>query len=210
MNSDICIQNDQLCNQLVSKDISVIKSLENICNDINKNDKNEIHKPVCSINILKGNIGIKSSLLNTDDFLVSRECNDILIDVNAKPSSINDDEKSGCDMDEFNIMGLNIELLNGIHQHGIQDLTNLQLKCISYCINRRDIICHSYPCIGKSTMCFISLLQMIDVNLNECQAIVLVPTLELALSAQKVHSQLLKLVNIKLHIILVCLNCFFF
>lgn len=186
MEANICIQNNQLFNhQFESKDISEIKSYENICNDVDQSDKNEIHEPICSISISKSDLVIKSSILNTENLFVSRECSDKLID---EPSSSNDDDKSKSYKDEFSIVDLNVELLNGIHQHGIQELMTLQLKFMSFFINKRDIIFHSYPCIGKSTVCFISVLQTIDTNLNECQAVILVPTLELALSAQKVCS----------------------
>jgi len=170
---------------LDSKDIIEIKSVKHECSDA---DQKEIRQPVCSINISKDNVGIEMSLLNTEDVL--RERDNMSIDVNAKPFSIDGAEKSKHYTDELTALNLNVKLLNGIHQHGIKDLMPLQLKCLFHCINRRDVIFHSYPCIGKSTVGFISVLQMIDTNLNECQAIVLVPTLELALSAQKVHCQL--------------------
>lgn len=165
------------------------KSFENVSNGADHSYKNEIHSSVCLSNSLHDEIEIKSSLLNIDDSSVSRECNDLSTNINhGTLSSINNDEKSICYMNEFNTMGLKVELLNGIHQHGFQNLTTLQLQYIPYCINGRDIIFHSYPCVGKSIMCFISLLQRIDTSLDICQAIVLVPTLELALSTQKVFS----------------------
>lgn len=173
--------------EVETQGIKEIKSFENVPIDIDCSYIHEIHSSVCSSDSLNDEIKIKSSLLNIDDSNISRECNDLLTNVNhGTLSSINTDEKSICYLSEFNTMGLKIELLNGIHLYGFQNLTALQLKYLPYCINGRNIIFHSYPCVGKSTMCFISLLQRIDTSLNICQAIVLVPTLELALSAQKV------------------------
>jgi len=177
---EIQVYNGQLFNhQFESKYISDIKSSKNICNSVIHYNENEIHNPVCPNNKVK----LTSSLFNTE------ELNNLLTNTNDKLSSINNNKTPN--MLLYHTIDLKDELLNGIHQHGIQDLMSLQQQCMSHYINGRDVILHSYPCVGKSTVCLISVLQRINTSLNECQAIVLVPTLELALSAQKVFSLLL-------------------
>jgi len=170
--------NDQLYNhQFETKHINDIKSFKNICNSVIHYNEEEIPNPVCSNN----KVTITSSSFN------SEELNNSLANTNDILSSINNNEKP---MLLNNTIDLKNELLNGIHKYGIKDLMSLQKQCLSHYINGRDVIFHSYPCVGKSTVCFISVLQRINTSLNECQAIVLVPTLELALSAQKVFSLL--------------------
>uniref|UniRef100_A0A2S2PJM6 ATP-dependent RNA helicase n=1 Tax=Schizaphis graminum TaxID=13262 RepID=A0A2S2PJM6_SCHGA len=221
LNVEIQEQNDNLCNhQFESKGIIEIKNLENVCNDIdmkcesiiqqyeNKimssissstNDSNVSNKfielkiynenennPVCSYDQVK----ITTSLPNTD---VPNESNNLSTNNNDKVSSINNNKKAILLCRTINLKD---ELLNGIHQYGIQDLTSLQQKCMSHCINGCDVIFHSYPCVGKSTVCLISVLQRINTSLNECQAVLLVPTLEMALSAQKTMKSIGKFLNV--------------
>ncbi|XP_022179544.1 uncharacterized protein LOC111040098 isoform X2 [Myzus persicae] len=181
---DVQLYNDKLYNhQFESKYISDIKSLKNICNSVIHYNENEIHNPVCRNNKIK----ITSSLLNNEDL------NNLWTNTNDKLSSINNNKQP---MLLYHTLDLKDELLNGIHQYGIQDLMSLQQQCMFHYINGRDVILHSYPCVGKSTMCLISVLQRINTNLNECQAIVLVPTLELALSAQKTMKSIGKFLNV--------------
>jgi len=173
------VYDDQLLNhQFESNCISEIKSIKNICKSVIHYNENEFHNPDCPNNRVK----ITSSLFNTEELKNS------LTNINDKLSSINNNEKP---MLLYRTIDLKNELLNGIHRHGIQHLRSLQQQFMFHYINGRDVIFHSYPCVGKSTVCLISVLQRINTSLNECQAIVLVPTLELALSAQKVFSQLL-------------------
>lgn len=173
--------------EVETQDVNEIESFENVFNDMVHRCNDEIYDPVCSVNISNDEIKIKSlSLLNTEDSSVLRECNDLSANINGTQSSVVNDEKSICYLKEFNTIDLKVELLNGIHQHGYQNLMTLQRQYLSNFISGRDIIFHSYPYVGKSTMCFISLLQRIDTSLDKCQAIVLVSTFELALSVQKV------------------------
>lgn len=167
------------------EDSSENKNFDNICNYIEHNYGNVIHNPIYLKNISKDEIN--SVMLNIENSDVMKKYNDLSAN-GDKLSTINNDEKSlqPCHIDKFNIMDLNVELLNGIRHHGFKDLMILQQQFLFHCINGRDIIFHSYPCIGKSTICFISVLQKINTSLNECQAVILVPTLELALFGLKV------------------------
>lgn len=183
------VQSNKLCEQKFEskEDLSENKELleKNSGNYVEHNNDDEIHNPVGLTNISENKFEIKS--LNLDIPTVMKKFNNLSVNTDEL-SSINNDEKSlpKCHIDKFNIMDLNVELLNGIRHHGLKNLMTLQQKFLFHCTNGRDIIFHSYPCIGKSTMALISVLQMIDTSLNECQAIILVPTLELALFVLKV------------------------
>lgn len=173
------LQNELLCNhQLESKHF---RSVHNEV-DYTHNYKNRSHSSVSSTDAPMDEIKLKSVYSAADSSVPRNNDNLLTNDASINISLNNDDEQSY----HINDLHLDVELLNGIHQHGIQDLMTLQLQCISHCIKGRDIIFYSYPCVGKSTICFISVLHKIDLSINECQAIVLVPTLVLALSAQKV------------------------
>jgi len=189
LNVEIQVHNNDSCiRQFESKDIVEVKSLENICNDNDHSYESETHNPVYPNNKVK----ITSSLFYTEEF------NNSLTNINDKLSSINNNKKP---MLLYHTINLKDELLNGIHRHGIQNLMPLQQQCMFHYINGRDVIFHSYPCVGKSTVCLISVLQRINTSLNECQAIILVPTLDLALSAQKVFSLILRPLTVLLFLI---------
>lgn len=150
-----------------------------VCKNVDNNLKNEGYNTV----YLANNVNIENSSSSS----LIRGCNKPKINIKVEINDlINNLSSSQQFKNEFSTLGLNFELLNGIHQYGFQRLMTLQQQCISYCIDGRDIVLHSYPCAGKSTMCFISVLQRINTSINECQAIILVPTLELALFSQKV------------------------
>lgn len=155
----------------------------------NENKKVETYDPVCSNSIQKNELLVKTPLFNADigGSSLTKDVNDLSANFNIESSSNSDNQP--CSTKELSTvlsMCLNVNLLKGIYQHGYQNLTPLQLKCLSHCMNKQDLIFYSNPYVGKTTMCLISVLQMINTSLNECQAVVLVPTSELALSAQKV------------------------
>jgi len=54
-----------------------------------------------------------------------------------------------------------------------------------HCVNGQDIIVFAGPDSGRTLMFIIPLLQRIETNLNECQALVLVPTRDLAIHIKK-------------------------
>lgn len=163
-------QNNQLCSYQFKSRVSNDIKFKNICNKLEYNYKHiNSNDLTWSTNRIKDTMGI-------DKYDLS--------------GNINNDGKTtqSCGVVEFDTKGLNIELWNGIHHVGFQNLMTLQLECLSHFINGNNVFLHSYPCVGKSTICFISVLQRIDTSLNVCQAIILVPTLELSLSALKVLS----------------------
>ncbi|XP_027837567.2 probable ATP-dependent RNA helicase DDX6 [Aphis gossypii] len=93
---------------------------------------------------------------------------------------------SECSISSFNDMNLKIDILRGIYSLGFVSPTTLQKRTIVHCLNGRDIIVFAQPGNGRTMMFTIPLLQRIKTNLNECQALVLVPTRDLAVHIQKI------------------------
>lgn len=93
---------------------------------------------------------------------------------------------SECSISSFNDMNLKIDILRGIYSLGFVSPTTLQKRTIVHCLNGRDIIVFAQPGNGRTMMFTVPLLQRIKTNLNECQALVLVPTRDLAVHIQKI------------------------
>lgn len=84
-------------------------------------------------------------------------------------------------------MNLKIDILRGIYSLGFGNPTALQQRVIVQCVNGRDVIVFAGPGNGRTMMFTIPLLQRLRTNLNECQALILVPTRDLALHIQRVY-----------------------
>jgi translation initiation factor 4A len=86
----------------------------------------------------------------------------------------------------FDEMGLKAELLRGIYVFGFEKPSAIQQRTILPCINGHDVIVQAQSGTGKTTSVLISILQNIDTSLNECQALILVPSHKLAQQIEKV------------------------
>ncbi|GAV01674.1 hypothetical protein RvY_12349-2 [Ramazzottius varieornatus] len=86
----------------------------------------------------------------------------------------------------FDDMGLKEELLRGVYAYGFEKPSAIQQRAIMPCIKGRDVIAQAQSGTGKTATFAISILQNIDINNPECQAMVLAPTRELATQIQKV------------------------
>jgi len=104
----------------------------------------------------------------------------------SNPQNTSYDNNSEININSFNDMNLKIDILRGIYSLGFISPTDLQRRVIVHCLNGRDVIVFSGPNDGKTMTFTIPLLQRIKTSLNECQALVLVPTRNLALHIQKV------------------------
>lgn len=89
-------------------------------------------------------------------------------------------------MDNFDEMKLKEKLLRGIYAYGFERPSAIQQRAILPCIMGHDVIAQAQSGTGKTATFAISLLQQIDIDVNECQALVLAPTRELAQQIQKV------------------------
>ena len=82
---------------------------------------------------------------------------------------------------KFSELDLKPEILKALTNMGYQDLTPIQEKTFSPILNGRDLLARAETGSGKTAACGIPLIQMIDPSLNAIQALILVPTRELAL-----------------------------
>jgi superfamily II DNA/RNA helicase len=79
--------------------------------------------------------------------------------------------------DQFNLKD---DLLRGIYAYGFESPSEIQQKAILPIINGRDIIAQAQSGSGKTGTFSIGTLQSIDVSKNTIQAMIIVPTHELA------------------------------
>ncbi|MDO9351995.1 MAG: DEAD/DEAH box helicase [Deltaproteobacteria bacterium] len=82
---------------------------------------------------------------------------------------------------KFSELDLKPEILKALAKMGYQDLTPIQEKTFSPILSGRDLLARAETGSGKTAACGIPLVQMIDPSLNAIQALILVPTRELAL-----------------------------
>lgn len=98
--------------------------------------------------------------------------------------------------DNFDDMELKVPLLRGIYAMGFESPSDVQGKCILPTISGRDIIVQESSGGGKTLTFSISILQRLEDDKQECQAIILSPTRELAIQTHKVISGLSQYMNI--------------
>jgi translation initiation factor 4A len=79
--------------------------------------------------------------------------------------------------DELNIK---TELLRGIYAYGFENPSEIQKKAILPIIQGKDVIAQAQSGSGKTGTFSIGILQTIDLSLNNIQAVIIVPTHELA------------------------------
>ena len=82
---------------------------------------------------------------------------------------------------KFTELSLKPEILKGLEEVGYQDLTRIQEETFSPILGGRDLLARAETGSGKTAACAVPLIQMIDPTLHAIQALILVPTRELAL-----------------------------
>lgn len=87
---------------------------------------------------------------------------------------------------DFEQMALRRELLMGIYEAGFDRPSPIQEEAIPIALNRRDILARAKNGTGKTAAFVIPSLQGIDVTKPKIQALLLVPTRELALQTSQV------------------------
>jgi translation initiation factor 4A len=83
-------------------------------------------------------------------------------------------------------MGLREELLRGIYSYGFEKPSAIQQRAIVPVIKGKDVIAQAQSGTGKTGTFAISILQRLNIEENECQALILAPTRELAQQIAKV------------------------
>jgi translation initiation factor 4A len=96
----------------------------------------------------------------------------------------------------FEDMGLKEPLLRGIFGYGFEKPSEIQSKAIVPIVSGKDIVAQSQSGTGKTATFVISALQRIDFNIKGCQAIIVVPTRELATQIRDVCSNIGQYCNV--------------
>jgi len=101
--------------------------------------------------------------------------------------------------ESFDAMNLREELLRGIYGYGYEKPSAIQQRAIIPVIQGRDCIAQAQSGTGKTATFSIGILQNINVQNRQCQALVLAPTRELAQQIVKVVLALGDFMQIKVH-----------
>jgi ATP-dependent RNA helicase len=99
----------------------------------------------------------------------------------------------------FEKMGLKEDLLRGIYHYGFTVPSAIQQRAIIPVMKRRDVIAQAQSGTGKTATFSIGVLQNIDTQSNEPQALILSPTRELAQQIQKVMYALGNYMSVEVH-----------
>jgi len=103
------------------------------------------------------------------------------------------------DFESFDDMGLREELLRGIYAYGFEKPSAIQKRAIVPIIKGRDTIAQAQSGTGKTGTFAISILQRIDIEQLDIQALILAPTRELAQQIQKVVASVGDYMKVKVH-----------
>ncbi|KAJ1649070.1 translation initiation factor eIF4A, partial [Dispira simplex] len=103
-------------------------------------------------------------------------------------------------VDNFDAMGLRDDLLRGIYAYGFERPSAIQQRAIMPVLKEHDVIAQAQSGTGKTATFSISILQKLDMSINQCQALVLAPTRELAQQIQSVVSALGDFMNVECHL----------
>ncbi|RKY08540.1 MAG: ATP-dependent helicase [Planctomycetota bacterium] len=82
---------------------------------------------------------------------------------------------------KFTELDLKPGILKALKKKGYEDLTPIQEQTFPHVLTGRDMISLAQTGSGKTAACAIPVVQSVDPSLNEIQALILVPTRELAL-----------------------------
>lgn len=100
----------------------------------------------------------------------------------------------------FDQMITNTEILRGIYSYGFEKPSAIQQVGIKPIADGKDIIAQAQSGTGKTATFSLGVLQRIDPDNNVCQAIILVPTRELAEQINSVIISLCKFTTITTHL----------
>lgn len=97
---------------------------------------------------------------------------------------------------KFYELDLKPEILQALTKMGYQDLTPIQEKTFAPIIHGKDLLARAETGSGKTAACGIPLVQMVDPSRNAIQALILVPTRELALQYVEEIDRIAKLTDV--------------
>jgi ATP-dependent RNA helicase DDX6/DHH1 len=90
----------------------------------------------------------------------------------------------------FHSFGLSKEVQLGIYEMGFESPSPIQEETIPVALEGRNIIARAKNGTGKTASYSIPIIEKIDVNKNQIQALILVPTRELAMQTSMVIKEL--------------------
>lgn len=102
-------------------------------------------------------------------------------------------------VDSFDDMSLNESLLRGVYAYGFEKPSAIQQRAIVPIVSGRDTIAQAQSGTGKTGTFAISILQKIDIEDLNCQALVLAPTRELAQQIKAVMVAIGDYMKVKIH-----------
>jgi len=101
--------------------------------------------------------------------------------------------------ESFDAMGLSENLLRGIYGYGYEKPSPIQQRAILPVLAGRDTIAQAQSGTGKTATFSIGALQLLDMKLVSCQALILAPTRELAQQIVGDISSLGQYMKVKVH-----------
>lgn len=104
-------------------------------------------------------------------------------------------DESKCEINSWDDMNLRDNVLRGIYAYGFEKPSDIQKKAIVPIVSGRDLIAQAQSGSGKTGAFSISTLQKIDTSKSYTQALILVPTHELAKQITDVIQQLGKFIE---------------
>lgn len=90
----------------------------------------------------------------------------------------------------FEHLNLKDELLRGIYSYGFEKLSAIQQKAIKPIILGKDLIVIACSGLGKTYTYILAILAAIDETVNQCQALIIIPTRELACQIPTIIEQI--------------------
>jgi translation initiation factor 4A len=102
-------------------------------------------------------------------------------------------------VESFDDMGLKDELLRGIYAYGFEKPSAIQQRAIMPIVGGRDTIAQAQSGTGKTGTFAVSILQLINLEENDTQALVLAPARELAQQIAKVVGDIGSYLKVKVH-----------
>ena len=97
---------------------------------------------------------------------------------------------------KFSELGLRKEIMRGLKEMGFEDLTPVQEQTYASIVANRDIIARAETGSGKTAACGVPVVAAVDESINAIQALIVVPTRELALQYVSVISSIAKYTKI--------------
>lgn len=99
----------------------------------------------------------------------------------------------------FDAMDLKEDLLRGIYAYGFEKPSAIQQRAVKPILIGRDVIAQAQSGTGKTATFAVGILQRLDMEVKQCQALVLAPTRELAQQIVKVIGALGDFMSIRIH-----------